>query len=111
MGEGTESEGIQSNGTESEGRRRMSPAQVGCYSAVISNLMTIAFIILIAVIWYFGCIRYGRCCCTCCYNKSGRCCCACSCCDGFIYNEDEEMIISRGDGSAQQEYDSIGKTA
>ena len=44
---------------------------------------------------YFGCIRHGRCCCMCCYNKAGRCCCACSCCDGYIDKEDEEMIICK----------------
>jgi len=84
--------------------KKVNPVTVGCYSAVVSNLVTLGFIILIAVVWYFGCIRHGRCCCMCCYNKAGRCCCACSCCDGYIAKEDEEMVISRGD---QPEYESI----
>jgi len=86
--------------------KKINPVTVGCYSAVASNLMTLGFIILIAVVWYFGCIRHGRCCCMCCYNKAGRCCCACSCCDGYIDKDDEEMIIARGD---KPEYDSVEK--
>jgi len=93
-------------------KRKMSPFHVGCYSALASHIFTLCLIILIAIVWYFGCIRHGRCCCLCCYNKAGRCCCACSCCDGYIEQEDEQMVISRGnDHDPAPNYESVEKTA
>merc|ERR1712048_820549 len=88
-------------------KSRANAAKVGCYSAVASNIVTFAFILIIAVIWYFACCRHGRCCCLCCYNKEGRCCCACACCDGYIRKEDEEMVIERGENDA--DYNSVNK--
>eukprot|EP00116_Pleurobrachia_bachei_P011134 sb/3471396/ len=49
-----------------------------CYGLIASYLVTIVFVVIIGIAWYFACCRHGRFCCLCCYNGEGQCCYACS---------------------------------